>query len=529
MARLVALEAKSEPGRRAVLARTPARTLEECERRQAELSEMIRFISGEGYLPLAGVTDVEALLTGSAPLEIPESWIVLRAMRGTQAVREAILRLTTPLPHLIPIAEGIEDLGPVISNIGKFFSREGKLRDDASPQLRSIRSRIHAKRSAIQKTLSDLMNRHAEAIQDPIVTLRNDRYCIPVRTERRSEIPGILHERSGSGASVFIEPMAVVETNNDLAELLIQEREEIARITRHIAQNLIAASPQILASIEGAGILDGIQACAVMHRHLEANRPSFTTERRMKLIDARHPLIDERIASMRETAFGERDASSVVPLTIEVLSEQRALVVTGPNAGGKTVALKTAGLLTAMAAAGFPVPAAEGSIVPVVDSSFVLIGDDQDVLEHLSTFSAYLVRLRHVLERATERSLVLLDELGGGTDPEEGSALAAAVIEHLVGVGCLTIVTTHLSALKSFAVGDVHVANAAMEFDGATGRPTYRLIPGVPGRSRAIDIAQMMGLPRAVVESARARLGERYGELDALVSELQRKMSEVVV
>src|SRR6185436_12056044 len=231
----------------------------------------------------------------------------------------------------------------------------------------------------------------------------------------------------------------------------------------------------------------------------------------------------------REAAFEEEPSDrKVIPITIELNREHNALVISGPNAGGKTVAIKTAGLLVAMAMSGLPVPASDGTTIPVVDSLHVLIGDDQSVLEHLSTFSAYLVRLKRIVTKATNRSLVLLDELGSGTDPEEGAALAAAVIEHLLNTGALMIVTTHLSALKSFAVNDGRIVNASMEFDAATGQSTYRMITGIPGRSRAIDVAKMIGLPSPIIDRARERLGDRYGETDTLVAQLQTKMSEVL-
>src|ERR1051326_4825253 len=247
----------------------------------------------------------------------------------------------------------------------------------------------------------------------------------------------------------------------------------------------------------------------------------------MHIIDGRHPLLDERLADAREHAFAERaEERRVVPLTIELNDEQSAFVISGPNAGGKTIALKTAGLLVAMAMSGLPVPAADGTVIPCVDALHVLIGDEQNVMEHLSTFSAYLVRLKRMLQRVTNRSLVLLDELGSGTDPEEGAALAAAMIEHLLEKGALLIATTHLSALKSFAVNDSRIVNASMEFDSATGKPTYRLIAGIPGRSRAIDVAQMIGLPSSIISAARARLGDMYGETDTLLAQLQQRMSE---
>jgi DNA mismatch repair protein MutS2 len=525
---IIAMEAKSSLGKDGIAARRPLPTLEACVAAQSELAEMVRFYLAEGLLPLAGLTDVAPLFERESVLDLEESWQIVRAVRATQAIRETFVR-TESYPRLKVIATEIPDHRELLSKTNKYFTNEGKLREEASAELRAIRARIHTKRNAIQKTLVEVMNRNSDAIQEPLVVMRGDRYCIPVRSDHRNAVQGILHERSGSGASFFIEPMAAIELNNDLADLLIQEREEIARITRYMSQLLFDEQPAIRDSARIAGDFDALQACAVFHETVDATLPKFNDDHVLHIVDGRHPLLDERLNSARAEMFDEEPSErTVIPINVELNRDRTALVISGPNAGGKTVALKTTGLLVAMAMSGLPVPAAEGTIVPFIDSLHVLIGDDQSVLEHLSTFSAYLVRLKRVLDRATERSLVLLDELGSGTDPEEGSALAAAIIEHMLDRGSLMIVTTHLSALKSFAVNDGRIVNASMEFDSATGQPTYRMIAGIPGRSRAIDVAKMIGLPDAVIASARERLGDRYGETDHLLSELQKRMSEVL-
>jgi DNA mismatch repair protein MutS2 len=525
---LVAMEAKSAPGKAAVARRRPFSTISQCESAQADLGEMVRFFHTEGLLPMAGLDDLRPLFARETVLDIEESWHIVRAVRSTQAIRETLTRTDT-VPRLGKIAQEIPNLDELLTKTNKYFTRDGKLREDASSELRAIRSRIHAKRAAVQRTLNDIMNRNADAIQEPLIVMRGDRYCIPVRSDHRNAVTGILHERSGSGASFFIEPMAAIELNNDLADLLIQEREEILKIMRYVSQTIFEFHDDILAATEIAGELDALQACAIFHDTVRATRPSFSPDRELHIIEGRHPLLDERLASAREDAFGEEPSGrKVVPLTIDLTGASSALVVSGPNAGGKTVSLKTAGLLVAMGMSGLPVAAAEGTVLPFVDALHVLIGDDQSVLEHLSTFSAYLTRLKRVLERATPKSLVLLDELGSGTDPEEGSAIAASVIEHLLETGALLIVTTHLSALKSFAVNDKRIVNASMEFDSATGQPTYRLISGIPGRSRAIEVAKIIGLPDSLIRAARERLGERYGETDTLLASLQKRMSEIV-
>jgi DNA mismatch repair protein MutS2 len=525
---LIAMEAKSSLGKESIVRRRPHRTLAACEAAQADLAEMVRFFLTDGLLPLAGLTDVAPLLDRDSILDIDESWIVVRCVRATQAIRETFLRTDT-FPRLAAHAHGIPDLGALISKLSKYFTQDGKLREEASAELRSIRQRMQGKRSAIQRVLNDVMNRSADAIQEPLIVMRGDRYCIPVRADHRNAVTGILHERSGSGASFFIEPMQAIELNNDLADLLIQEREEIARITRFISAAIAEEAEDIRDAARVGGEFDALQACAQFHQTVGASRPAFSDDHVLEMIDGRHPLLDERLASARAEAFGEEPSERrVMPISVRLDRSSTALVISGPNAGGKTVALKTTGLLVAMAMSGLPVPAADGTIIPIVDDFHVLIGDDQSVLEHLSTFSAYLVRLRRVLENATVRSLVLLDELGSGTDPEEGSAIATAVIEHLLATGALMIVTTHLSALKSFAVNDARIVNASMEFDGATAAPTYRMIAGIPGRSRAIDVAQIIGLPSSVIDRARQHLGDHYGETDTLIAELQKKMSEVL-
>jgi DNA mismatch repair protein MutS2 len=525
---LIAMEAKSTLGKASIAKRRPLRTLAECEAAQADLAEMVRFVLTEGLLPLAGLTDVAPLLNRDSILDIDESWIVVRSVRATQAIRETFLRTDT-FPRLATHAHDIPDLGALISKLNKYFTNDGKLREEASAELRAIRQRMQGKRSAIQRVLNDVMSRVADAIQEPLVVMRGDRYCIPVRADHRNAVTGILHERSGSGASFFIEPMQAIELNNDLADLLIQEREEIARITRYISAAIADEADAIRDAARVGGEFDALQACAQFHSLVGASRPIFNDDHSLEVIDGRHPLLDERLAPARAEAFGEEPSDRrVIPISVKLDRDSTALVISGPNAGGKTVALKTTGLLVAMAMSGLPVAAADGTTIPIVDDFHVLIGDDQSVLEHLSTFSAYLMRLRRVLERATDRSLVLLDELGSGTDPEEGSAIATAVIEHLLDTGALMIVTTHLSALKSFAVNEKRIVNASMEFDAATAQPTYRMIAGIPGRSRAIDVAQMIGLPPSIIDRAREHLGDRYGETDSLIAELQKKMSDVL-
>src|SRR5436189_450201 len=272
---LIAMEAKSAPGKSAVARRRPHSTIAACETAQADLSEIVRYVHTEGLLPLAGLTELAPLFQRESVLELDESWHAVRAVRATQAMREALVR-TSGFPRLSTLATEIPDLGEVIAKTNKYFTRDGKLREDASVELRAIRSKVHAKRAAIQRTLNDVMNRSIDAIQEPLIVMRGDRYCVPVRSDHRNAVPGILHERSGSGASFFIEPMAAIELNNDLADLLIQEREEIARIMRFISQAITESADDILAAVRTAAEFDALQACALFHQAVGASRPSFS-------------------------------------------------------------------------------------------------------------------------------------------------------------------------------------------------------------------------------------------------------------
>jgi len=521
---MIAVEARTPPGREVVLSRRPDSRFESCERSQARLAEMGRFNHHEGKVPLSGL---DGIVPSSGGLTLEEAWQALRSVQATQAVRESILRATRPYPSLRSIAERIPDLDEIVTEVSRYFTREGKLREDATPELRALRRKIQGKRQSVQKILHDLMRDHADAVQDEIVTLRADRYCIPVRSERRRDLPGILHERSGSGSTLFVEPMPIVEINNELAELLIAEREEILRIERRIAEIFEAESDRISEAIRLSAELDAIQACAIVGATMSACRPLFDPDGTLEIIDGRHPLLDERLRNLRKSLFGSDDDTTVVPQTIRIDRSMSGLVISGPNAGGKTVTLKTAGLLVAMAMSGLPVPAADGTTIPLVDGIRILIGDEQDVLEHLSTFSGYLRRLELVLRSATPDTFLLLDELGSGTDPEEGSALALAVIEHLLGANVPFIVTTHLLGVQTFAISNDRICNASMEFDPASGSPTFRMLPGLPGRSRAIEAAEKAGLPRSIIDRARAILGPDHAKADSMLAALQRATAEI--
>ena len=355
-------------------------------------------------------------------------------------------------------------------------------------------------------------------MQDAIVTLREGRYVLPVRSEARSAVPGIVHDASASGATVYVEPMAVVDLGNRWRELEAQERHEVERVLRDLAEAVGDAADDLADAVERLARLDLALAKARLAEEFGATALAerardvpwlVDAPAELRLVEARHPLLD-----------GE-----VVPVTIEAGGEARALLITGPNTGGKTVALKTAGLLCVMALAGLPVPAAAGSRVPVYDAVFADIGDEQSIEQSLSTFSGHMTAIIDILERADARSLVLLDELGAGTDPTEGAALAIAIVERLVAAGVTLIATTHHSELKLYAHNRADVANASVEFDVATLAPTYRLRIGIPGQSNALAIATRLGMPDEVIEAAGAGLSSEQRDLESVLADLRDQLT----
>jgi DNA mismatch repair protein MutS2 len=356
------------------------------------------------------------------------------------------------------------------------------------------------------------------SLQEPLVTIRDGRYVFPVRSEARSAIPGVVHDTSASGATVYVEPFAVVELGNRWRELQLQERHEVERILRELSAAVGEASDDLVDAVERLADIDCALAKAALARELRARDLHRRGTRQpwlaaapaqLRLVNARHPLL----------------SGDVVPITIEAGGEVHALLITGPNTGGKTVALKTAGLLCLMALAGLPVPADEGSQIPVYDAVFADIGDEQSIAQSLSTFSGHVTNIIDIIERASDRSLVLLDELGAGTDPTEGAALAIAIVEELRTAGATLIATTHHSELKLYAHRTPGVMNASVEFDLETLSPTYRLTLGLPGQSNALAIASRLGMPPDVIEAARAGLTTSERDLESVLVDLRRQLT----
>ena len=433
------------------------------------------------------------------------------ARAAVQAEREAA-------PVLWEVVEGLPRTLPGLA--ARVFSKilpSGELDDRASPELARIRADIVRMRSTITRSLETLMRRSEESIQDTLVTLRNDRFVIPVRSDHRGRVAGVAHGFSSSGATVFVEPLETIEANNELQALRETEEREVTRILSTLTEELRAEVPAIGLAAEAVSELDFVNAKAALAAHLRAVEPVIDEETALELVEARHPLLEE---NLREQGL------EVVPVSLRLDPLQPVMVISGANAGGKTVVLKTAGLLSLMALSGLHVPA-RAARVPPYRSVLADIGDRQSLAANLSTFTSHVSNIRRMVEECRAPALVLLDEVGTGTDPEEGSALGVAVVAHFRrACGAHVIATTHYSGLKMYASNEEGVQNASVEFDERTLQPTYRLLVGVAGSSAGLEIARRFRLPEEIIEAARSRVDERTLAADAYLRRIQREAEE---
>ncbi len=488
-------------------------------------------------MPLAGTDDVApelARIEASGGVATPEEFRPILALaRACEAVRRALAKVETPL--LAARREGLPELEGLLERGRRLFASEGGLRDDASPALASLRGKLRRRRNDVSKSLEKILDSRREILGDAVVVLRNDRYCLPVVASARSRLPGIVHDRSGSGQTVFVEPLEVIEANNDLALLASEERLEVERLLREFGRTVLGAAKDLLSAAAGLAELDALEA-KVAFGELSAGRiAEIAEDGSWELRSARHPLLDARLAGLRRRVLGEeRAGKDAVPLDLQLPAGKRLLVVSGPNAGGKTVVLKTAGLFALLVRTGIPVPAASGTRLPLFPTIRTEIGDAQAILTDRSTFSSSMETLASILTAAGPATLALVDEIGGATDPEEGSALAVAWLEEYLARGGRAIVSTHLSAVKNFAAARADAVLAAMEFDEKTGRPTYRLHPGLSGRSRALSVAAEQHVPESVLARALEILGEAWkrreqteSEAEAALERLRRAETEI--
>ena len=504
----LAREAAFGASKELALALRPSDQPAEVVRWLALTTEARRLLDVRPDVGVRGARDVRphvaAALRGAtlAPWELRE---VLVTLRASGHLGRVIHRLDESYPLLKALGADLPSRPALEGRVEESISEEGEVLDSASPALRRVRAAIRAAQQRLQERLQTLVNEYRGALQEPIITMRGDRYVLPVRAEAKSQVRGIVHDQSGSGATVFVEPLVVVEMNNRLRQLQLDEREEIERILLELSSLVAQDGPYVTLAVELLAEIDLHLAKAHYAGELRASAPTVDEERRLRLIQARHPLL----------------TGKVVPIDFRLGDEFNMVVITGPNTGGKTVALKTVGLLSLMAQAGMHIPAEEGSRVPVYSDIFADIGDEQSIEQSLSTFSSHLSRIIDILRQAGTGALVLLDELGAGTDPSEGSALARAILSYLRERRIATVATTHYSELKAFAHEQAGVANASVEFDVETLSPTYRLSIGLPGRSNALAIAARLGLPGEIIEQAREFLGTAGVEMESLLEGLQ--------
>ena len=401
----------------------------------------------------------------------------------------------------------LEPLSPLSNEIDRCIISEEEIADDASSELKRMRRNMSTINDRVHATLSGLVNGSWRSyLQDPIITMRGDRYCLPVKAEYRGQVQGLIHDQSSTGSTLFIEPMAVVKLNNDLKELYAKEQEEIQAILADLSSQAASYVEEIRQDYRAMTDLDFIFARGALALSMQASRPVFNQEGRIRIREGRHPLLDPR---------------TVVPITVSLGEDFTLLIITGPNTGGKTVSLKTVGLFTLMGQAGLHIPAGDRSELAVFYQVYADIGDEQSIEQSLSTFSSHMTNIVSFLKKVDEQSLVLFDELGAGTDPTEGAALAIAILSYLHKRGIRTMATTHYSELKVYALSTEGVENACCEFDVESLRPTYRLLIGIPGKSNAFAISGKLGLPEFIIKDARKRLSEQDISFEDLLTDLE--------
>lgn len=496
----------------------PLDNLTEIETMQQETADALSRIYQKGSLSFSGVKDVRGSLkrleVGST-LGIGEL-LAIRSLLENASRAKAYSRQETENEHtdsLDNMFELIEPLSPLATEIGRCILSEDEISDDASTGLRQVRRSMKLTNDKIHTQLSSFVSGNSRTyLQDAVVTMRNGRYCIPVKAEYKSQVPGMIHDQSSTGSTIFVEPMTIVRLNNEMRELEIQEQKEIEMILSNLSQLAAENLDAIFDDVKLLSELDFIFARAQLAKSQNATEPRFNRDRIIDIKKARHPLIDKH---------------KVVPIDIRIGETFDLLIVTGPNTGGKTVSLKTVGLLTLMGQSGLHIPAFDNSRLSVFREVYADIGDEQSIEQSLSTFSSHMTNVVRFMETADSDSLVLFDELGAGTDPTEGAALAIAILSTLHERGIRAMATTHYSELKVYALSTPGVENASCEFDVETLRPTYRLLIGVPGKSNAFAISQKLGLPLSIIERAKEQISQEDETFEDVLSNLEESRKTI--
>jgi len=524
---LLAEHASCALGRAMAFKAGPVSRADLIEQWLGQLAEMIEAAALIGLPPFGGVHDVQEAVRSAVPphsLEPEEFAVLAETFDATHEIARWAARLPPTATRLRTLLETIGDLQPLADAIHRVVDSAGEVRDDASAKLRKLRMEIAAARIKIGQVIDRLLReRHVTRwLRYPQATFHEDRLVLPLSAEHRGRVPGIIHRSSDSGATLFVEPAEAVELNNRIIALKNDETTEINRILWHLTHQIHLNQDEILHTLTGLAVLDLIAAKVRFARSYELVCPRIATDGKLRLHKARHLLL---VAMYKKAAD---QARQVVPIDIRLRDDFDTLVITGPNTGGKTVTLKTTALACVMAQAGLPIAAAEGSCVPIYTDILVDIGDEQSLQQSLSTFSSHLKRLMVILRRARPDTLVLIDELGAGTDPDEGAAIGQAIVRELLDRKCSTLITTHLSALKTVAYCEPRAENGSVEFDVETLRPTYHLRIGEPGNSNAINIAARLGLPPKLIQTARSHLSDSHQQLTRAIrgTLLSRRQAE---
>ncbi len=498
----------------------PARKQNMVHRWLRQTREMTRVVSEVGTPPLAGVKDIRDLVHQAVPPTrlTPEDFATIgETLAATHEIRRWIDSFPADTGTLTSVTERVVDFKSIADLIHRSVDSQGQVRDDASERLARIRATIEEATQQIGVVIGRLLRSShvTEMLQFPNAMFHGDRMVLPLKSEHRGRLAGIIHRSSDSGATLFVEPAEVVELNNSITRLRRDEHEEIGRILFKLTQAVHANATAILKALDAIGTLDLIVAKVDMASAYDMIVPAISDQGILRLRAARHPIL---LMLTTEETPNTAVPRQVVPIDVRLGEDFDLLMITGPNTGGKTVALKTVGLLVLMVHAGLPIPVAEGSCLPVFDDILIDVGDEQSIQQSLSTFSAHMSRILDILRRANRQTLVLLDELGAGTDPDEGAAIGMAVIEKLLGLGCPAMITTHLGVLKSVGFTHARVDNAAVEFDAVSLRPTYRLLIGQPGQSNAIAVARHLGMSTEMVAAAESHLSERHKTMTKMLA-----------
>lgn len=498
----------------------PFHHFEQVAHAQAETDEALTIFRLKGEAPFGGIRDIRATVKRAViggMLNEDELVEVETTLHGGRRLKKFIEAMQdddeVDLPILIEHCARIEPCTELEKEISRCIDRDGRVSDEASPELKLIRKQLRSYEARIRERLEQMIRSsdNQKKLSDSIVTIRNERYVIPVKQEYRASFGGIVHDQSASGQTLFIEPHAIVAINNQLREAQGKERLEIEKVLTALSEKVAAFSDVLLTNVEELAMLDFIFAKAHYAKKQNATKPKLNQYRYLRFVSARHPLIP---------------SEEVVPISLELGGSYETIVITGPNTGGKTVTLKTIGLLTLMVQAGLHIPVAEGSEATVFEHIFADIGDEQSIEQSLSTFSSHMTNIVSILDNINEQSLVLFDELGAGTDPEEGAALAIAILDHVYRIGARCVATTHYSELKAYAYNREGIINASVEFNVETLKPTYKLLVGVPGRSNAFEISKKLGLQTNIIDAAKAQVSSETTRVDNMIIELEKTKNE---